>query len=30
MLLDILKGKSVAAATKAADDKINSLINTAS
>ncbi|MEU6852586.1 extracellular solute-binding protein [Actinacidiphila alni] len=30
MLLDILKGKSVADATKAADDKINSLINTAS
>ncbi len=30
MLLDILKGKSVADATKAADDKINSLINNAS
>ncbi|MBD0737997.1 extracellular solute-binding protein [Streptomyces sp. CBMA29] len=30
MLLDILKGKSVADAAKAADDKINSLINTAS
>jgi N,N'-diacetylchitobiose transport system substrate-binding protein len=29
MLLDILKGKSVAAATKDADDKINSLINNA-
>lgn len=30
MLLDIIKGKSVADATKAADDKINSLINNAS
>lgn len=30
MLLDILKGKSVADATKTADDKINSLINNAS
>lgn len=30
MLLDIIKGKSVADATKTADDKINSLINNAS
>ncbi|MCZ4120169.1 extracellular solute-binding protein [Streptomyces sp. H39-S7] len=30
MLLDIIKGKSIADATKAADDKINSLINNAS
>jgi N,N'-diacetylchitobiose transport system substrate-binding protein len=30
MLLDILKGTSVADATKTADDKINSLINNAS
>ena len=30
MMVDILKGTSVADATKAADDKINSLINNAS